>query len=95
MAVTSASMTAKEAIKAAFDHFNELFADSNIDHVLLEGVDFLDDEGVWKVTIGFDAGRRRSVANTTTALFGAQSEPVREIRDLYLFDTSGDLKRMD
>ncbi|WFE75552.1 hypothetical protein [Roseinatronobacter sp. S2] len=94
MSVTSASMTAKEAIKAAFRHFDELFADSNIDHILLEGVDFLDDEGVWKVTIGFDAGRRRSVS-TPTPLFGAQTEPLRETRDLYLYDNTGDLKRMD
>ncbi|TVQ05151.1 MAG: hypothetical protein EA338_00765 [Roseinatronobacter sp.] len=87
-------MTAKEAIKAAFAHFKELFSEANIDHVLLEGVDFLDDEGVWKVTIGFDAGRRRSVS-TPTPLFGANTEPLREIRDLYIFDSTGDLKRME
>ena len=95
MPVTSAKFSAKEAIKAAFNHFHELFAEANIDNVLLEGVEFLHEEDVWKVTIGFDAGRRRHVPGVQASLFGPVLEPVREFRHLYIFDSTGDLKRMD
>jgi hypothetical protein len=95
MSVTSANFTAKEAIKAAFGHFDELFEDAKIENVLLEGVSFIEGENVWKVSIGFDAGRRRISSPAQASLFGQGMEPVREIRRLYVADDTGELKRMD
>ncbi len=91
MAIASAKMGAKEAIRAAFDHFDDLFSDADPIHVLLEGVSFNDAKGQWVVAIGFETGRTRRVKGEPPNLFGQVVEPVREVRKFHLADGNGDL----
>lgn len=45
-------MNVKEAVKLAKDYIADLYEDENILHLGLEEVEF-DDDGDWRVTIGF------------------------------------------
>ena len=46
-------MDVKEAVRAAKEYVNEVFAGENVRHVSLEEVLFDESENAWKVTIGF------------------------------------------
>lgn len=46
-------MDVKEAVRAAKEYVNEVFAGENVVHVSLEEVLFDESENAWKVTIGF------------------------------------------
>ena len=81
MSETPTKIDAKGAVTAARKIFDEFFNDAQKRNVLLEGVEYLDDEGCWLVTIGFDVGREKK----TGSQFGFGSityEPVREIREI-------------
>ena len=46
-------MAAKEAVKAAKDYIEDLFADESIARIGLEELEFRPEAAVWEVTIGF------------------------------------------
>ncbi len=86
-------MTAKEAIDGAFSYFREFFDSPYRGNVLLEGIEYLDQEHQWLVTIGFDAGRSKE----TQSPFGfgdKTKEPIRELRAFVISANDGSLVRM-
>ena len=46
-------MTAKDAVGQAKRHVGEVFEGENIKHLGLEELEFDDEHGEWKVTVGF------------------------------------------
>lgn len=92
------TLTAKEAIRIAFDRFREYFEQSDVTKVLLEGLEFDEHANEWHVTIGFDAGRFRETGPTSIgSMIGAlreQREPIREFRRFVIDAASGVAKRM-
>ena len=90
--VAASGLTAKEAIEAAFAHFDELVGSNETKHVLLEGVELSQSGDAWIITIGFDIGRTRS----KTVSFGGSIEtvPIREIRQIHVAVNTGQLVRM-
>jgi len=87
-------LTAKQAIRAAFDLFKEFFDGQHPSRVLLEGLEYLDSNDEWLVTIGFDAGREKETSSTLG--FGARTrEPIRETRQFVLRAKDGSLVRMN
>ena len=94
MEAAQSELTAKQAIKYAFEMFNEFFDGAGRrSNVLLEGLEYVDSDDQWLVTIGFDAGR---VKETTSTLGFGQSviEPIRETRQFFLRASDGKLVRM-
>ncbi len=83
-------MTAKEAVNAAFAIFNDFFRETAAQYVLLEGVEFHEDDNQWAVTIGFDIGRQRQ-----GLMIGEGKEPIREKRTIYLDGDDGTFVRMN
>ena len=93
METLQSSLSAKQAIKFAFDLFNEFFDGARRSNVLLEGLEYLADDHQWLVTIGFDAGREKETSSTLG--FGQRiREPIRETRQFFLWAKDGSLVRM-
>lgn len=92
------TLTAKEAIRIAFDRFREYFEQPDVTQGLLEGLEFDEHADEWHVTIGFDAGRFRETGPTLIgSLAGAlreQREPIREFRRFVIDAATGTSKRM-
>ena len=87
-------LTAKQAIEEGFKLFKEFFDGTPKSKVLLEGVEFLDSDNQWLVTIGFDAGRAKETSNTLG--FGQRvTEPIRETRQFFIWAKDGSLVRMN
>ena len=88
----------KRAVECGFEVFREMFDESHLRHVLLEGLELDDDEGAWKVSIGFDAGRTR-VRGAGAALVkpatDTETEPIREIRTIWLRADDGTFMRLE
>ena len=93
-------LTAKQAVEAAFRHFDELVRAASVDkmrHILLDGLDYDEASNTWAVTIGFDVGRSRTEEKGAfISAFGAEQahEPIREAREFTLDGTSGELRGM-
>lgn len=92
-------LSAREAIDAAFKVFREFFTGTRTSHVLLEGLEFLESDDQWSVTIGFDTGRskekREGLAAVMPGLGGSNtSEPIREIREFLISAKDGSFIRM-
>ena len=90
-------LDAKGAIAAAFAHFNEfkdIFGPTRLNSILLEGVEYLESDNQWLITVGFDVGREKTMQSRFG--FGDQTkEPIREFRRFFLSATDGSLVRMD
>lgn len=89
----------REAISRGFELFEEFFVDkvqdnTLLDNILLEGVEFVETDGEWKIVIGFDYGRKKE---TTSSLgFGQTTkEPIREKRSFFLKGKDGTFVRME
>ncbi len=100
MEVAKSDLTAKDAINAAFSYFRDLVeptATNRIENRLLEGIEFLEDDDQWLVTIGFDIGRKkRTGSDPSIPWFGeATTEPMRETRRVYLRASDGKLVRIE
>ncbi len=92
------SLTPSNAIEIAKGYFNEFFADTKTENVLLEELDFDDSTGVWSVTIGFDVGRtkmRQPNYNALAALSPQEVIPVREARRFFIRDEDSALIKLD
>jgi len=76
-------LNAKNAIEIAFSQFREFFEGTSYRNLLLEGVEFFDDDQEWVVSIGFDIGRQKKTGSKF-ALFEETTEPLREIRRIVL-----------
>lgn len=94
MAEAMAQLTAKQAIEEGFKLFKEFFDGTQKSKVLLEGVEYLDADSQWLVTIGFDVGRAKETSSTLG--FGQRvTEPIRETRQFYIWAKDGSLVRMN
>lgn len=89
-----------DAIRVAFEQFDRLVVKSapaespKPRNVLLEGLEITDDD-IWRVTIGFDLGRKRATREGLASMFGsALEEPVREFREFEISAKDGKFKRM-
>lgn len=88
-----ADFDAKQAIEAGFSCFEDFYGDKVKNNVLLEGLEYLAEDGQWRVVIGFQAGRVRETANS--AGFGqVVKEPIREKRVFYLDGRDGSFVKM-
>lgn len=92
-------LKAKEAVDAAFSLFKEFFSSKDVKRVLLEGLEFLERDQRWKVTIGFDAGgvKISEPSYPTMGILPGNTtrEPIREFRDFYLNAHDGSLVRIN
>ena len=52
-------MEVREATRTAREYISEVFADEDIDEVVLEEVDFDDQSDLWKITVSFLRPRGR------------------------------------
>ena len=97
MEIARKELDAKGAISAAFAHFDEfknISGPSKLNSILLEGVEYLDSDNQWLITIGFDIGREKTMQSRFG--FGDQTrEPIREFRRFFLSATDGSLVKMD
>jgi hypothetical protein len=59
MTQTEEQLSPKQAIDAARLIFLEFFLESNPKHLLLEGVEFDEKSGNWKIVFSFDVGRKK------------------------------------
>ncbi|MCE8507751.1 hypothetical protein KBY28_04720 [Ruegeria pomeroyi] len=94
---TASGLTAKDAIAKAKFFFRDFFSDQNVENVLLEELDFDDVSGNWRVTIGFDVGRkavRQPSLNALAALTHQEVTPIREARVFEISDSDGSLVKM-
>ena len=80
----------KEAVALGFRYFKEFFADSGAKHVLLESLEFLEEEKQWKVVISFDAGKKRETSGPFAAIGEKTVEPVSEARAFLIDAQSGE-----
>jgi hypothetical protein len=90
-------MTAKQAVGKALEYFREFFSDQVVENVLLEELEFDESDRNWRVTIGFDIGRKsikQPSMNAFAALAHQELTPIREARLFVLEDSSGDLVKM-
>jgi hypothetical protein len=93
MAEVKDRLNAKQAIEAGFQLFQDFFDKADTSRVLLEGLEYLESDGEWLVTIGFDAGRKKETSSSFG--FGERTlEPVREKRQFFLNAKDGSLLRM-
>lgn len=94
MEAEQSELNAKQAIKTAFDLFNDFFEGERRSNVLLESLEYLESDRQWLVTIGFDAGRQKETSSTLG--FGERTrEPIRETRQFVLWAKDGSLVRMN
>lgn len=93
-AATRDVIDGKDAIRVAFEQFDELFGRVDPRNVLLEALRFeegkLGESPRWHVTIGFEAGRNRERPGNRLVGTTATMEPVREFRT-FILTPSGDL----
>jgi len=98
MAQAQKEFKAKDAIEAAFAVFHDFYSvetgSQPIRNPLLEGIEYLEDDHQWMVTIGFDIGRNKKTGSQM-ALFNQTTEPIRETRRIYLNANDGTFLRMD
>lgn len=90
-------MTARQAIDQAMKYFRDFYRSEPTKNVLLEEINFDDDENTWNVRIGFDIGRNKTKQPNLNlgGLFGEQEvSPIRETRLFVISDTDGELRRM-
>ena len=85
------TLSAKEAVSAAFKVFDEFFDETEASVVLLEGVDFVEDRNQWAITIGFDIGVTKS---SSIPMLAATFEPRREKRTIHINADTGEFVRM-
>jgi hypothetical protein len=82
---SSRKVDAKQAAKLSLEYFNELFPDATVSDVLLEEVEFLDEENCWLITLGFDMPARQrtsspvAINNPLADLFRTSS-PARKFK---------------
>lgn len=93
MAEADAIIGMKDAIDRGFELFADAFPDNKFSNILLEGLEFLESDEQWKVTIGFDAGRK--ISDPRTALMGFGAQEVREGRSIFINATNGAFVKMD
>ncbi|MEM6727701.1 MAG: hypothetical protein AAF618_04300 [Pseudomonadota bacterium] len=93
MATEKTLLQATEAVELGMREFKSLYQGEPMSHVLLEGLELIDDE--WLVTIGFDIGRTRR-PSAATAIFSASAldEPVRELRTVVIGASDGSFRRL-
>ena len=84
----------KEAVQHAFQHAKQLYADTTIKNLLLEEVEFWEEDNEWHVTLGFDAGRRTEKVTGTALLPDRTYEMVREYKIFYIDGEDGHFKKM-
>ncbi len=98
MAQAQKEFNAKAAIEAAFAVFHDFFSVKSgsqpIRNPLLEGIEYLEDDHQWMVTIGFDIGRNKKTGGQL-AFFNETTEPIRETRRIFLDANDGHFIRMD
>lgn len=104
MEVAPAPLNSRAAIEAAFREFETMFPEMSNKRVLLEGLEYLENQNRWSVVFGFDSERPkqdkfRDFSGSAAAQLGArmfaEQEIVREFRKFIIDGTSGALVKMD
>lgn len=79
-------LTLKEAVGLARDYFRELYAEEDLENVLLEEV-ILQNNTTWLVTFGYDTPRERQVGSS---VMGYRTELVRDYKTVELDASTGE-----
>ena len=92
-------LKAKDAIDAGFKVFREFFAGTKMSHVLLEGLEYSEEDDLWSVIIGFDTGRNKETREGLGAIVPGMagvktSEPIRDFREFIIRGKDGSFVRM-
>ena len=92
-------LKAKEAIDAAFHHFWEFYPKQDIKNELLEGVEYIENEHHWLISIGFDLAMTSERFAEQNGTFDFVLDPAprrtsRESREFTLRDSDGSLVKM-
>lgn len=91
------TMTARQAIDRAMGFFRDFYAKEHTKNVLLEELDYDDDDKAWMVRIGFDIGRNKTKQpgfNLGGLISNQEVLPIRETRVFVISDADGALRRM-
>ena len=90
-------ITPKEAVALGFSEFENLFDRKSLKHVLLEGLELVEETDQWRVTIGFDSGsfKEYSAPFVVQGLGEKTKEPIRAFRSVYLRADDGRFVRME
>lgn len=91
------AISAKEAVQAAFDLFDEFVAPAGggeIRHKLLEELKL--EDGHWRVVVGFDLGREKtsSASRASSAFYtglSSETSPIREYRTFKIDKNTGEM----
>ena len=83
-------LSIKEAVRAATDHFEELYDTRTFEDILLEAVEMADDGRHWKVTIGFS---RKALSENLMEAIGSKKY-IRSRKIFTIDGNNGDLVSM-
>ena len=90
-------LSPSDAVRRARTYFDDFHKadgrDFELSHLMLDGLEYDDETNVWRVTIGFDAGRRKKVVGPLT-MYRDIEEPVRQINVIELDADTGDFRRL-
>ncbi len=84
----------KEAIKKAFEHFEQIYEGEKLPNKLLEEIEYDDSDDIWKVVIGFDSDRI-TTRTDGPAMFGSTiQEKERKYKQIRLKGKDGSFVKM-
>lgn len=93
------SLQVKEAIRRAFDYAHEyeefLSPQHGLKDLRLEEVDYNDASGVWRVTLGFDTGKKRRRTSGAPMFPETTYEDEREFRTFVIANDTGDIQKIE
>ncbi|HYN22936.1 MAG TPA: hypothetical protein VE078_18395 [Thermoanaerobaculia bacterium] len=86
-------MEVKEAVQVAKRHVAELFSEEQLENFGLEEVEYDDQAGVWRVTVGFSRPWNRSPQASTnpsvSELLGIPKGQARDLKVATIDDSAG------
>lgn len=83
-------MNVKQAVRAAKEHFIDIFDDEQITRVGLEEVEFDAEAGEWRITIGFN--RPWDANNSLTAALTSELYRNRAFKVIRISDSNGEVR---
>ncbi|MCP4111808.1 MAG: hypothetical protein GY749_40830 [Desulfobacteraceae bacterium] len=84
----------KEAIKKAFEHFELIYEGEKLPNKLLEEIEYDNEDGIWKVVIGFDSNRITTKTDGPAMLGTTIREKERKYKQIKLKGEDGSFVKM-
>jgi len=91
---TEQRIDVREAIAKARAYIKYLYADENIERLMLEGVELSEDEKNWVITFGFDMPTSIRLAHMSDRFPGTTQEYERTYRDILVGALTGEVVSM-